>query len=34
MSDYILKATGIKKYFGGVKARDGVNHSIRKGEVH
>lgn len=34
MSDYILKATGIKKYFGGVKALDGVNLSIRKGEVH
>ena len=34
MSDYILRATGIKKYFGGVKALDGVNLSIRKGEVH
>ncbi len=34
MSDYILKATGIKKYFGGVKALDGVSLSIRKGEIH
>ena len=34
MSDYILRATGIKKYFGGVKALDGVNLSIRKGEIH
>ena len=25
---------GIKKYFGGVKALDGVNLSIRKGEIH
>ena len=34
MSDYILRAAGIKKYFGGVKALDGVNLSIRKGEIH
>ena len=34
LSDYILKATGIKKYFGGVKALDGVSLSIRKGEIH
>lgn len=34
MSDYILRATGIKKYFGGVKALDGVDLAIRKGEVH
>ncbi len=34
LSDYILRAVGIKKYFGGVKALDGVNLSIRKGEIH
>lgn len=34
MSDYILKATNIKKYFGGVKALDGVNLEIKKGEIH
>ena len=34
MSDYIIKATNIKKYFGGVKALDGVNLEIKKGEIH
>lgn len=34
MSDYIIKAVDIKKYFGGVKALDGVDLSIKKGEVH
>lgn len=34
MSDYIIKAKGIKKYFGGVKALDGVDLEIKKGEVH
>lgn len=30
----MLRAAGIKKYFGGVKALDGVSLDIRKGEVH
>ncbi|SDF67889.1 sugar ABC transporter ATP-binding protein [Sporomusa acidovorans] len=34
MSDYIIRATNIKKYFGGVKALDGVNLEIKKGEIH
>jgi len=34
VSDYIIKATNIKKYFGGVKALDGVNLEIKKGEIH
>ncbi len=34
MSDYILRAEGIKKYFGGVRALDGVDLAIKKGEVH
>lgn len=34
MSDSIIKVTGIKKYFGGVKALDGVDLDIKKGEIH
>ena len=34
MSENIIKLTGIKKYFGGVKALDGVDLTIKKGEVH
>lgn len=34
MSDCIIRAKGIKKYFGGVKALDGVDLEIKKGEVH
>ena len=34
MSEFILRATGIKKYFGGVKALDGVDIEIKKGEIH
>ncbi len=34
MSEYIVRAKGIKKYFGGVKALDGVDLDIKKGEVH
>ena len=34
MSENIIKVTGIKKYFGGVKALDGVDLVIKKGEVH
>ena len=34
MSDNIIKITGVKKYFGGVKALDGVDLTIKKGEVH
>ena len=34
MSDYILKVSQVKKYFGGVKALDGVDLEINRGEVH
>lgn len=34
MSEYIVRVKGIKKYFGGVKALDGVDLEIKKGEVH
>lgn len=34
MSENIIKITGVKKYFGGVKALDGVDLVIKKGEVH
>lgn len=34
MSDNIIKITQVKKYFGGVKALDGVDLEIKKGEVH
>lgn len=34
MSDYVVRARGIKKYFSGVKALDGVDLEIKKGEVH
>lgn len=34
MSENIIKITGVKKYFGGVKALDGVDLTIKKGEVH
>lgn len=34
MSDFIIRAKNIKKYFGGVKALDGVDLEIKKGEVH
>lgn len=34
MSDSIIKVTNIKKYFGGVKALDGVDLEIKKGEIH
>lgn len=34
MSDVFLKVSNIKKYFGGVKALDGVNLEIKKGEIH
>jgi len=30
----VLRVTGLKKYFGGVKALDGVEFSLRKGEIH
>lgn len=34
MLDNIIKVTNVKKYFGGVKALDGVSLEIKKGEVH
>lgn len=34
MSENIIKITGVKKYFGGVKALDGVDLVVKKGEVH
>ena len=34
MSENIIKITGVKKYFGGVKALDGVDLVTKKGEVH
>ncbi|MDD7267132.1 MAG: sugar ABC transporter ATP-binding protein [Lachnospiraceae bacterium] len=34
MSDSIIKVTNVRKYFGGVKALDGVDLEIKKGEVH
>jgi ribose transport system ATP-binding protein len=30
----ILRVVGLKKYFGGVRALDGVEFSLRRGEVH
>lgn len=34
MAENIIKVTQVKKYFGGVKALDGVDLTIKKGEVH
>ena len=34
MSDYVIQANQIKKYFGGVKALDGVDLAVEKGEIH
>lgn len=34
MSDYLLKAKDIKKYFVGVKALDGITLEIKSGEIH
>lgn len=34
MSEYLLRATDVKKYFAGVKALDGISLEIKKGEVH
>lgn len=34
VSDNIIKITQVKKYFGGVKALDGVDLVIKRGEVH
>ncbi|MGL5437271.1 MAG: sugar ABC transporter ATP-binding protein [Lachnospiraceae bacterium] len=34
MPEDIIKITQVKKYFGGVKALDGVDLAIKKGEVH
>jgi len=33
MSDYILHADGVAMHFGGVKALDGVDFHLRKGEL-
>ena len=34
MSDYILEMNQITKEFSGVKALDGVNLKVKKGEIH
>lgn len=34
VGDEILRVAGLKKYFGGVKALDGVDFSLRRGEIH
>ena len=34
MSEYILEAKGIVKIFPGVRALDGVDLKVKKGEVH
>ena len=34
LSDYLLEAKGIIKYFPGVKALNGVDLKVKKGEVH
>lgn len=34
MNNCIIKMKGIKKYFYGVKALDGVDFQVRTGEVH
>ena len=34
IAEYILEMKDIKKHFGGIKALDGVNLQIKKGEVH
>ena len=34
MTDYLLRAVEVRKYFAGVKALDGVTLEIRPGEVH
>jgi len=33
-AEVVLRATGIRKAFGGVHALDGVDFSLRRGEVH
>lgn len=33
MSDYLLEAKGVAMHFGGVKALDGVDFRLRKGEL-
>ena len=34
MSEYILEMRGITKEFPGIKALDGVNLKVRRGEIH
>jgi simple sugar transport system ATP-binding protein len=34
MSENMISITDVKKYFGGVKALDGVNLDVKKGEIH
>lgn len=34
MSEYVLKLTGISKFFGGVKALQNVHLEVKKGEIH
>ena len=33
MADVILSTTGLKRYFGGLKAVDGVDFSLNEGEI-
>jgi branched-chain amino acid transport system permease protein len=33
-ADVVLEVRGLAKYFGGLKAVDGVDFSVRRGEVH
>jgi branched-chain amino acid transport system permease protein len=33
-ADFVLDVRGLAKYFGGLKAVDGVDFSVRRGEVH
>ncbi|OBZ94783.1 urea ABC transporter [Pararhizobium polonicum] len=33
MTDYLLKAEGVAMHFGGVKALDGIDFRLRKGEL-
>ncbi|MEF9972864.1 MAG: ATP-binding cassette domain-containing protein [Clostridia bacterium] len=34
MSNYLLRMEGVSKYFPGVKALDGIDFRVEKGEIH